>query len=195
MPSQEDAGDNKKAENAIIALDNIIIGAYHAQDFENFEIAVKAFVDLALAIEKTKDLEEGTKAKRLNGLIFSKLRDTCIEAIDTPRAPRIIVENLGRIGAEAIEEWRKPSKEIPQTALYAINIIMIVAEACEKESQDPLRFVCVVALGEMFEAANDLQSLKDWIAGKIKGVRDHFKNQRRWNATVGRYLSSIGITS
>lgn len=187
---------DEQAREMIEALDNIGTVALKEGNFEALEAAEEALVDLLLEVGRYHN-DPQRKQPELHREIFETLRAACLEAIDNPRVPRVIIEKLGRVGAIAIEEWLKSSNipkdatyeeikdEIPQTALYAINIIMIVSEACEKESQDPLIFVCVVALGKMLEAAKSLKSLRDWIARKVEGVRGRFKNKKRWDNKVG----------
>lgn len=194
-------GADEKAREMIDALDNIGTVALKEGNFEAAAAAEKNLADSLLEIQKVSQ-----KLKRalpeFHERVFEGLRDTCEELIDTPRAPKIIIENLGRVGVQAIDEWLKSSDipkdatweeikdKIPKTALYAINLIMIVSEACEKEIQDRLLFTCVVALAEMAEAANDLGSLKEFIADKIKGVCPRFKNKKRWHPKVIKHMRS-----
>ena len=191
-------GNEERARKMIKALDNIAMGAYTDRNFEVFELAVTALTDLTLEVNQ----------EQLRKVIFEKLRDTCEELIDNPRAPRIIIKKLGKVGAHAIVEWLKSSnitdntpseeieKEIPQTAENAVNIIMVVAEACEKENQARLLFACVVALGEMLNASS-LRYLRDRYTPKVESVCKRFKDKkwvRSWYNKARKHISSLGIT-
>jgi hypothetical protein len=130
---------------------------------------------------------------KLHKELFKSIRDTASTTIDDPRAPRIIMEKFKTVGVSAIEETPKSSKDIPQIASYAINIIMIIADACEKPVQDLTLFDCVVALVEMAEAAKGNRNIEKTIARKIEGVCERFKNKKRWFKKVRKHLSSEGM--
>ncbi len=192
----------------IDALDNIVTVALKQGNLEALEAAEKSLVDLLLEVGRYHN-DPQRKQPELHRKVFETLYAACLEAIDNPRVPQVIIEKLGKVGAQAIEEWLKSSdipkdatyeeikKEIPQTALYAINIIMIVEKACKKEIQDRLLFACAVALGEMLKAST-LEPLWIYIASKVKHVCERFKEEqwvRSWSDKVRKLKSDLGITS
>lgn len=203
---------NRKAQDNATAIDNIAMGAYGDHNYEVFRRAEMALLDFAIKIEgkfsELKKLDEKDrsgklfeKAQNLHTFVCSMLQGTCEETIDNPRAPIIVVRHLGKTGAKAIEELLKSDipraatyeeikDKIPQILNWAINIIMIVSEVCEKEAQDRILFACEVALAKMAEAANDLESLKELIVGKIRGVCKRFKNKKRWHPKVMKHMRS-----
>lgn len=202
---------NRPAEKKITAIDNIAMGAYGDHNYEIFRLAEMALTRFAWKLEdKCKKLKEESTQKALHAFVFRMLLGTCEETIDNPRAPIITIRHLGKTGAKAIEEWRKssdipkdaPHEDMPQTTKEAIHIIMAISEECEKKSQDrldPLIFTCVVALGGMFKAVNELNRCRDWVAGKIKGVLRRFKNKdekrlESWYNKAKKIISDLDIT-
>jgi len=186
-------GNEERARKMIKALDNIAMGAYTDRNFEVFELAVTALTDLTLEVNQEQLLD-----------LRDKLKDTCQELIDNPRAPRIIIENLGKAGASAIEE-RLKSPDAPKNILredYAIEIIMNVANLRKKKTPDRLLYFCVAALADMAEAARRYKDkdIKGEIAkkleDKINGVFTYFKDKERlkgWCSKTKKYLASKGI--
>lgn len=198
----------EKAREMIDALDNIVTVALKEGNLEALEAAEKSLVDLLLEVGRYHN-DPQRKQPELHRKVFETLYVACLEAIDNPRAPQVIIEKLGKVGAQTIEEWLKSSdipkdatyeeikNEIPQTALYAINIIMIVEKECKKGIQDRLLFACAVALGEMLKASS-LKSLWVFVLSKVKHVCKRFEEKQwvgSWSDKVRKLKLGLGITS
>lgn len=138
--------DFDEAERAVKALDNIEMGAYTDRNFEVFEMAAKALLNIAFQIEvKTKaskylDQNELLDRRKKPYLrlksIFDIQNATCEEVIDNPRAPRIIIKNLGIIGEKA------DKKSCLRTWGASRNIVVHIANLCNKDSRERLSIDC-----------------------------------------------------
>lgn len=184
------AGKEERTRVMINALDNIAMGAFTDRNFEVFELAVAALTDLTLEVNQEQLLD-----------LRDKLKDTCQELIDNPRAPIIIIENLGKAGASAIEE-RLKSPDAPKNILredYAIEIIMNVANLRKKETPDRLLYFCVAALADMTEAARRYKDkdIEGELEVKIKGVFTYFTDRESpegWYNKAKERVRPLGIT-
>ncbi|MBA7656571.1 hypothetical protein ES703_64497 [subsurface metagenome] len=181
------AFEDQKVGDNIEALDNIAMGAYGEHNYDVFALAVAALADLNLDVNQKQLLD-----------ILGRLRETCEELIDNPRALRIIVEKLGKVGASAIEErlqFPDSTKKILREN-YAINIIRIVYKGPKKESRDRLLLACVVALADMAEAAKRYKDkeVEKNIADIIEDVFKYFKDTKTpesWYNKAKNYVSSL----
>ncbi|TET21671.1 MAG: hypothetical protein E3J71_08735 [Candidatus Stahlbacteria bacterium] len=123
--------------------------------------------------------------KRTHAEIQGRLRDTCIEFIDNPRAPRIIIENLGRVGAEAIEYNKERIVNYFPTEDAARNTIVNIAKLCDRETRIRLSIQCFTSLYRMLKALKDTgkdKSAQEHLIGKLLFIYDiHLdKGWRDW---------------
>ncbi|TKJ43028.1 hypothetical protein CEE36_05960 [candidate division TA06 bacterium B3_TA06] len=130
MQSQEGKVVNRKAEKAILELNNIVLGSLHTQDYGTYDYAVKALVELTFAIEeKCGYLKPGMDETRLHNMVFQKLHDVAIEAINNVRAIRQILHELERTGFNTVKKYQ------PSTLRNITDFIRTI-DTLEKRNSD-----------------------------------------------------------
>lgn len=166
------AKDEKRAEEMINALDNIGMGAFNDRNFEAFEFAEKALteilIDVGTILKETE--EDTTERKRYSSLhqrIDYLLRDSCRETIDTPRAPIIIIREVGIKGMRAVEQDISVNKDVCR------NIIVGIANLCTKDTRIRLSIQCFQSLSWMLRKAPD-RPLTDLVNGKATTVHEDY---------------------
>jgi len=184
-----------KAREMIAAIDNIGTVALKEGNFEAVKAAEEALGDLLLEVGRFHNDPQG-KHPELHQEIYETLRAACLEAIDNPRVPRVIIGKLGEVGADAIKEWlvnqvwdtEKRNKgalgRLPKTEYYAENIIMDVAKACKKDGHARLLYYCASAYREMLEATKgeekENEKIQTEYVEKLIEVYGRFVEKEDW---------------
>lgn len=179
---------DEQAREMVEALDNIVTVALKEGNFEALEAAEEALVDLLLEVGRYHN-DPQRKQPELHKDIYETLRVACLEAIDNPRVPRVIIGKLGEVGAKALKEWKgsvgsceakvevespaKAANRLPKTEYYAQNIIMVVAKACEKPAHARLLYYCAEAFDKMLRAAPTNEIEEEYIC-KLHWVYNRF---------------------
>lgn len=175
----------KKAAENIKALDNIGMGASVDRNFEAFQAAEEALVDFLLEIEKSfKSFKKDTPGKRLHDQVHEKLLNTCEELIDNPRAPRIVIQHLGEIGANAIKYKKKKRRENSITENSVKRIAEVIAP---KTSQPRLAYNCAGALKNMLKVSQN----KSLYLNKICFIYRLF-TENKWTMWYNTIIDDLG---
>ena len=201
-------GESQKAKEMIEALDNIGTVALKEGNFEAVEAAEEALGDLLFEVGRFHNDPQG-KHPEHHQEIYKTLRAACLEAIDNPRVPRIIIKKLGEVGSQAIKDYcgKNPDqtkapkdaldRQPPKTEYYAENIIMDVAKACEKSVHARLLYKCAETYKKMLEAArekNNITIQEDYI-DKLHFVYGRFlekdKKWEDWRGTCKKDVEEI----
>jgi len=133
-----------KAKENINALDNIGMGAFTDRNFEVFTLAEAKLTGLLLDIEKVfGNLKKRKLGKRLHDLVHSKLKDTCKEVIDNPRAPLTVIRQVRRVAVEAIKQNRSA------TWIAAKDMLVNIENLCDKDERLLVSDACARAIHEM----------------------------------------------
>ncbi|MBN2378800.1 hypothetical protein JXM67_03240 [candidate division WOR-3 bacterium] len=169
-------------------LDLIGIGSLGDQHYETFGAAIEALFQFGLGIEQiTDEIQSSSDDIKARKEIFNTLRDYCRVENPDPRTLRLLVENTGVCGAEAIK------KRCLQTENDCINLVMHVRRltldkdcGIREENRIRLSVYSALALKTMTDSVPQKhETRKKELMEKVTEIfNDHFvQNWKDWLST------------
>jgi len=108
----------------IETLDNFIMSSYTQKDYDTFDKGVEALVDI---VNATRQIDNASKRKYIEELLFKRLDDVISVTMKDPRAPTIILDAMFKLFELFSNDDNEQSKSIVHSIISLLGDIGIMS--------------------------------------------------------------------